>query len=62
MEKFCLDLQKKNYKKMVNGCIDGNPSNEFYKNMGGKLVKQITFIVKNYEKELTENVYYYESI
>jgi hypothetical protein len=47
---------------MVNGCIDGNPSNEFYKNMGGKLVKQITFIVKNYEKELTENVYYYESI
>ncbi len=62
MEKFCLDLQKKNYKKMVNGCIDGNPSNEFYKYMGGKLVKQIPFIVKNYEQELTENVYYYESI
>ena len=56
------ELKKMGYKKMVNGCIDGNPSNEFYKHMGGKLVKQIPFIVKNYEQELTENVYYYECI
>ncbi len=54
------ELKMMGYKKMVNGCIDGNPSNEFYKHMGGKLVKQIPFIVKNYGQELTENVYYYE--
>ena len=56
------ELKKMGYKKMVNGCIDGNPSNEFYKHMGGKLVKQIPFVVKNYGQELTENVYYYENI
>ena len=57
-----VKLKKMGYKKMVNGCIDGNPSNEFYKHMGGKLVKQISFVVKNYGQELTENVYYYENI
>ena len=56
------ELKKIGYDKMVNGCIDGNPSNEFYKHMGGKLVKKIPFIVKNYGQELTENVYYYEKI
>ena len=55
-------LKKMGYKKMVNGCIDGNPSNEFYKHMGGILVKQIPFAVKGYGQELTENVYYYDSI
>ena len=56
------ELKKMGYKKMVNGCLEGNPSNEFYKHMGGKLVKKIPFVVKNYGQELTENVYYYESI
>ena len=56
------ELKKMGYSKMVNGCIDGNPSNEFYKHMGGKLVKQIPFVVKNYGQKLTENIYYYESI
>ena len=56
------ELKKMGYDKMVNGCIDGNPSNEFYKHMGGKLVKQIPFVVKNYGQELTENVYYYDKI
>lgn len=56
------ELKKMGYKKMVNGCIEGNPSNEFYKHMGGKLVKKTKFIVKNYGQELTENVYLYESI
>lgn len=54
------ELKKMGYKKMVNGCLEGNPSNEFYKHMGGKLVKKIPFVVKNYGQELTENVYYYE--
>lgn len=48
--------------KMVNGCLDGNPSNDFYKHMGGKLIKKIPFIVKNYGQELVENVYYYDEI
>ena len=56
------ELKKMGYKKMVNGCIDGNPSNEFYKHMGGKLVKQLPFVVKNYGQELTENLYYYDNI
>ena len=56
------ELKKMGYKKMINGCLEGNPSNEFYKHMGGKLVKQIPFVVKNYGQELTENVYYYEKI
>lgn len=56
------ELKKMGYNKMVNGCIDGNPTNEFYKHMGGKLVKKIPFVIKDHEQELTENVYYYESI
>ena len=47
---------------MVNGCLDGNPSNEFYKHMGGNFVKKIPFVVKNYGQELVENIYYYSEI
>lgn len=47
---------------MVNGCLEGNPANEFYKHMGGILIKTIPFHIKNYEKEARENIYYYESI
>lgn len=61
-EKAKEELKRMGYNKMVNGCLQGNPSNEFYKHMGGKLVKQIPFIVKNYGQELIENIYYYESI
>ena len=56
------ELKKMGYTKMVNGCLEGNPSNEFYKHMGGKLVKKIPFVVKNYGQELIENLYYYENI
>ena len=56
------ELKKMGHNKMVNGCIKGNPTNEFYKHMGGKLVKQIPFIVKNSGQVLVENVYVYESI
>lgn len=27
------EIRKMGYKKMVNGCLEGNPSNEFYKHM-----------------------------
>lgn len=56
------EIRKMGYTKMVNGCLEGNPSNDFYRHMGGKLVKQIPFVVKNYGQELIENVYFYESI
>ena len=55
------ELKKMGYKKMVNGCIDGNPSNEFYKHMGGKYVDTIKTTLPN-NQELNENVYIYESI
>lgn len=50
------ELKKMGYNKMVNGCIDGNPSNEFYKHIGGKYIKD-----GMYERlQLPENIYYYE--
>ena len=52
------ELKSMNYDKMVIGCLVGNPSNEFYKHIGGKFIKTRIF-----EKlQLPENVYYYEKI
>ena len=52
------ELKRMGYDKMLIGCIDGNPSKEFYKHMGGKLIKTRIF-----EKlHLPENVYYFEKI
>lgn len=52
------ELKNMGYDKMVIGCLDGNPSNEFYKHMGGKIIKTRIF-----EKlQLPENVYYFEKI
>ncbi len=52
------ELKNMGYDKMVIGCLDGNPSNEFYKHMGGKLIKTRIF-----EKlQLPENVYFFEKI
>ena len=50
------ELKAMNFDKMLIGCLDGNPSNDFYKHIGGKYIKQRMF-----EKlQLLENVYYYE--
>jgi len=46
--------------KMIIGCLEGNPSNEYYKHIGGKFIKTRTFKLPN--QELVENVYYYDSI
>ena len=32
------ELKEMNYDKMIIGCLSENPSNEFYKHMGGKFV------------------------
>ena len=48
------ELKNMGYDKMLIGCLIGNPSNEFYKHMGGKLIK-----TRMFEKlQLLENVYY----
>ena len=52
------ELKEMNCDKMIIGCLVGNPTNEFYKHIGGKLIKQRIF-----EKlKLPENVYYFEKI
>ena len=52
------ELKSMNYDKMIIGCLVGNPSNGFYKHIGGKFIKTRIF-----EKlQLPENVYYYEKI
>jgi GNAT superfamily N-acetyltransferase len=50
------ELKSMGFDKMIIGCLVGNPSNEFYKHIGGKFVKSRVF-----EKLLMpENVYYFD--
>ena len=60
-DKCVLELKKMGYKSMINGCLVSNPSNDFYKHMGGKLIDVIKFNVRN-GQELDENIYYYDKI
>ena len=51
-------MKKMGFNKMIGGCLANNPSNEFYKHMGGRLIKTRIF-----EKlQLPENVYYFDEI
>ena len=51
-------LVNQGFKDMIIGCLVNNPSNNFYKHMGGKLIDVVTNKVKGYDME--ENIYYYE--
>ena len=52
------ELKKMEFNKMIVGCLANNLSNEFYKHMGGRLIKTRIF-----EKlQLPENVYYFDEI
>ena len=52
------ELKTMGYNKMVIGCLKGNPTNEFYKHIGGKYIKTRIF-----EKlQLPENLYYFDKI
>ena len=52
------ELKSMNCDKMLIGCLVGNPTNDFYKHIGGKFIKQRVF-----EKlKLLENVYLFEKI
>lgn len=54
------ELKQLSCKKMIIGCLDGNPSNEFYKHLGGQFIK--TRIFSNTGEDLKENVYLYDEI
>ena len=53
------ELREMKYDKMIIGCLSENPSNEFYKHMGGKFVDTNPLTLTN-GQELMENLYYYE--
>lgn len=52
------ELKYLGFDKMIVGCLEGNPSNDFYRYMGGKKVKE-RIIVRG-GQELIENIYFYE--
>ena len=49
------------YKDMIIGCLVDNPSNDFYKHVGGKLVDNSPLKLPN-NQTLIENIYYYSNI
>ena len=51
-------LKNKGYQKVLIGCLGGNPSNEFYKHIGGKFIKQEPLDI--FDEHYMENVYEYE--
>ena len=56
VEKTKEELKKMGYDKMIIACLKENPSNEFYKHIGGKYIKDGVYLKFN----LKENIYYYE--
>lgn len=54
--KYAIDIiLKNNLKKVVIGCLDGNPSNEFYKHLGGTYIGNHLF-----REKYLENLYLFE--
>lgn len=51
-------LKEKGFNKVVIGCLDGNPSNEFYKHLGGTFIKQEDWNI--FDECYKENIYLYE--
>jgi len=54
------ELIKAGYNNMIIGCISKNPSNEFYKHIGGTKIKERPFPKTG--DNLIENIYYFEDI
>lgn len=52
------EIKKLGYTKMIITCLKGNPSNEFYKHIGGVYIRDGIYERLN----LPENVYYFEKI
>ena len=51
-------LKEKGFDRVVIGCLDGNPSNDFYKHLGGKFIKQEDWNI--FDECYKENIYLYE--
>ena len=56
VEKAIEELKLLGHDKMIIACLKGNPSNEFYKHIGGRYIKDGTYKRLN----LPENIYYYD--
>ena len=56
VEEAIRELKKLGCDKMIIACLKGNPSNEFYKHIEGKYIKDGIYKRLN----LPENIYYYE--
>jgi hypothetical protein len=54
------ELINKGYDKMILDCLKLNPTNNFYKHFGGKIIDTAT--VKMGEQELEENIYLYDNL
>ena len=54
------ELKEMGFDSMVIGCLEDNPTNEFYKHLGGKLFKKVLFKLPN--QSINENIYFYGSI
>ena len=55
---FLEELKNMGYNKMIIACLKGNPSNEFYKHIGGIHIKDGLYK----RLQLPENVYYFDKI
>lgn len=58
IESGIKELKSMGFNNMIIGCLEGNKANDFYKHIGGKLIKTRIFERLN----LPENVYYFENI
>ena len=56
VEEAIKEIKKLGCNKMIIACLKGNPSNEFYKHIGGKYIKDGVYKRLN----IPENIYYYE--
>ena len=55
------DLLDQGYKTLVTKCLDGNPSNEFHKSLGGIYVGQSSFEPLGIYVG-KENIYYHDDL
>ena len=56
VEEAIKELKKMKLDKMIIACLKGNPTNEFYKHMGGRYLKDGAYLRLN----LPENIYYFD--
>lgn len=56
VEEAVKELKSLGFDKMIIACLKGNPSNEFYKHIGGAYIKDGIYKRLN----IPENIYYYD--